>query len=332
MSESPVKEKSRPKYHQEIQAMMYTFGDSRHPLASTASAIESIIHGRLMELIVRAAQVSLRRGGRSISAEDLIFALRRQDPGQSVRLRDFLGWREVRKTAKTNNNNGNADDTTGAAAAALVLEEGNAEEEPTQTVVEPKAKKRMAPRLVPWDHLANVVADGTQGQRLDWCHESSVILHEAAQKNSHDRLALADQITRTMSQAEYLEWTECRQASFTYKKPKKFRDWLGPLPTDHRLSEEAIECLGSMACDLVRHLTQAGLRERKLEEQRETHSQPSHTANANTSQISLFAPPPHQSALLPRHIQVAAKKLQRAACSPASWFPYGLPNRQRMRI
>ncbi|KXS14701.1 hypothetical protein M427DRAFT_57362, partial [Gonapodya prolifera JEL478] len=41
------------------------------------------------------------------------------------------------------------------------------------------------------------------------------------------RLKKADEMTRSMTQEEYMYYSECRQASFTYKKLKRFHDWSG---------------------------------------------------------------------------------------------------------
>jgi hypothetical protein len=43
---------------------------------------------------------------------------------------------------------------------------------------------------------------------------------------SRQRLMLADLLTRAMSHDEYIDYADCRQASFTYKKPSRFREWL----------------------------------------------------------------------------------------------------------
>lgn len=39
------------------------------------------------------------------------------------------------------------------------------------------------------------------------------------------RLRMADELTRTMTKDEYIYYSECRQASFTFKKAKRFREW-----------------------------------------------------------------------------------------------------------
>ena len=43
----------RYRYQSEIQAMMYTFGDVRHPLSSTSLMVEDIVHSQIIELVMR---------------------------------------------------------------------------------------------------------------------------------------------------------------------------------------------------------------------------------------------------------------------------------------
>ena len=40
-----------------------------------------------------------------------------------------------------------------------------------------------------------------------------------------NRLRVADQLTQGMTKEEYMHYSDCRQASFTYKKLKRFREW-----------------------------------------------------------------------------------------------------------
>ena len=71
----------------------------------------------LHEQVLQARQLASKRGGRSISAEDLIFLIR-YDRAKVNRLRTYLSWKDVRKNAKDSDNAaGNVDD---------VIEEGGA--------------------------------------------------------------------------------------------------------------------------------------------------------------------------------------------------------------
>lgn len=42
----------RYRYQSEIQAMMYTFGDVRHPLPAATLLIEDIVHSQIIELVI----------------------------------------------------------------------------------------------------------------------------------------------------------------------------------------------------------------------------------------------------------------------------------------
>lgn len=43
----------RYRYQNEIQSMMYTFGDVRHPLSATTLLIEDIVHNQIIQLVKR---------------------------------------------------------------------------------------------------------------------------------------------------------------------------------------------------------------------------------------------------------------------------------------
>ncbi|KAI5185369.1 transcription initiation protein SPT3 [Nematocida homosporus] len=63
-----------------------------------------------------------------------------------------------------------------------------------------------------------------------------------------DRLYAIDRMTENMSKEEYLDFTECRQASFTFRKIKRFKDFLG---TDYKLKDEVVDILGFVACEVI---------------------------------------------------------------------------------
>ena len=42
----------RYRYQNEIQAMMYTFGDVRNPLPTTTLLIEDILHCQMIEIVI----------------------------------------------------------------------------------------------------------------------------------------------------------------------------------------------------------------------------------------------------------------------------------------
>lgn len=70
----------------------------------------------------------------------------------------------------------------------------------------------------------------------------------AATDELKERLAAIDRMTESMSKDEYLDFTECRQASFTFRKMKKFREYLN---ADCKLKDEIVDILGFVACEIV---------------------------------------------------------------------------------
>jgi transcription initiation protein SPT3 len=109
----------------------------------------------------------------------------------------------------------------------------------------------------------------------------------------------ADDATRQMTREEYQHYSDCRQASFTYRKgashpflrsivqftdtifpAKRFREFLN-LPThlDLKANDDTVDIVGFLAFEMVRSLTLAGLTVKKsLEESflREDYASPVH--------------------------------------------------------
>jgi len=63
-----------------------------------------------------------------------------------------------------------------------------------------------------------------------------------------DRLYMVDRATEIMTKNEYLDFTECRQASFTFRKGKKFREFIN---TEYKIKDEVTDVLGFVACEMV---------------------------------------------------------------------------------
>ncbi|XP_026641449.1 transcription initiation protein SPT3 homolog isoform X3 [Microtus ochrogaster] len=61
----------------ELQSMLFSLGDARRPLHETAVLVEDVVHTQLVNLVQQAAEVSQLRGARVISAEDLLFLMRK---------------------------------------------------------------------------------------------------------------------------------------------------------------------------------------------------------------------------------------------------------------
>lgn len=95
----------------------------------------------------------------------------------------------------------------------------------------------------------------------------------------------ADDVTRQMTREEYQHYSECRQASFTYRKgvwnsfsspsvtnlfftAKRFREFLNlPAHLDLKANDDTVDIVGFLAFEMVRSITIAGLEVKKsLEE------------------------------------------------------------------
>lgn len=127
--------------------------------------------------------------------------------------------------------------------------------------------------------------------------------HATCQRETLRRLRHADLLTLSMSQAEYMEYSECRQASFTYKKARKFREWLiggtarpaslglatlagGSARDLARLSDDTLEILGFLAYEIVQKLTEVSLAVKYELESSRNQSSSTNPANTTTTAIA----------------------------------------------
>lgn len=164
----------------------------------------------------------------------------------------------------------------------------------TTTTANPTAR-RLKPRL-PWSLSAAAIDSDLLAQ--GWQDGDDALLDQIDDTVHDDtRYRLADALTRSMTRAEYLEWTECRQASFTYKKTKKFREWLSPTAvTDYRVNDELLEMFGLLAFIFVELLTSAAL---------SVDGDDCKPADTNLFAVSLFAKPSAKTALSVEQVKAA---------------------------
>ncbi|KAI0920994.1 hypothetical protein AcW1_004883 [Taiwanofungus camphoratus] len=308
------------KYAQEISQMMFVFGEVQDPNPETVNLVEDIVRSQLIELIVQARMLATRRGARYLSAEDLIFLIR-HDRAKVNRLRTYLSWKDVRKHAKDSGGDG------GGGVEVETLEDG-ADEKLT-------AKAQKITIKLPWE-IMTIYSDVLQTD--DEEDEDDIEAHEA----SIQRLKEADDATRQMTREEYQHYSDCRQASFTYRKAKRFREFLNLPPSlDLKANDDTVDIVGFLAFEMVRSLTIAGLEVKKsLEEsylREDLHvvsspvlgkrkagsglnsdakrmrreESPDRDVDSPLPTCSLFLPPPEvRTALRPEHIQDAFARMQ----------------------
>ncbi|KAJ3758567.1 transcription initiation factor IID, 18kD subunit-domain-containing protein [Lentinula raphanica] len=308
------------KYTQEISQMMFVFGEVQDPLPETVNLVEDIVRSQLVELIIQARGLAIRRGARYLSAEDLIFLIR-HDRGKVNRLRTYLSWKDVRKHAK------DSDNAAGGGGVEEALEDG------ADDKLAAKAQKITI--KLPWEITTLYSEVLRQSGREDEDEEDEDDLE--AHAASIQRLKEADDATRQMTREEYQHYADCRQATFTYRKAKRFREFLNlPSHLDLRSNDDTVDIVGFLAFEMVRSLTLAGLSVKKsLEEayHRDDYSSPvlgkrkangmgglaekrrredSPDRDEYTMPVnSLFLPPPEaRTALRPEHIQDAFSRMQ----------------------
>ncbi|CAG8501666.1 11538_t:CDS:2 [Diversispora eburnea] len=282
------KDKSKYRYSSEIQQMMFVFGEVPEPLQETIMLVEDIVRSQVVEIIIQAAAQAAKRGSRYMSAEDLIFLIR-HDRAKVNRLRTYLSWKDVRKNAK---------DTGGNDGAEEIMEEPNAAKAR-------KMKVKLSWELVnSFSEFLNADSDEDDEEELE------------AYNDSIQRLKDADEITRAMTRDEYVHYSECRQASFTYRKAKRFREWANMSAyIDMKPNDDIIDILGFLTFEMVSTLTETALRVKQdLDREQTIHKgikRPRlNNRNFNENSYLFSPPPPEQTALQPSHIHEAFRRLQ----------------------
>ncbi|KKY22853.1 putative saga-like transcriptional regulatory complex subunit [Phaeomoniella chlamydospora] len=295
----------------EIQQMMFVSGETAEASHETTSMIEEIVRQQVIEILTQASAIANRRGVRSISTADLIFLIR-HDKAKVSRLRTFLSWKDVRKNVKDSDDKGVdagdadfADDALPAAGPS----------EPTKKSNPTGKKARVG---LPWDvssFYSEIVPE-----RDDEEGDNALNEEEEAEQNyaTLQRLASADERTKNMTRDEYVFWSDCRQASFTFRKGKKFREWAGfGVVTDSKPNDDIVDILGFLTFEIVQTITEEAL---KVKESEDLYNQRT-SANAATAdqnskkrkreQSSLFQMPEEgRTPVEPKHVREAFRRLQ----------------------
>lgn len=296
---------SKYKYRMEIQQMMFVSGESNDPPIETTSLIEDIVRGQVIEILLQATKTAGTRGTKSIASEDVIFLIR-NDKAKVNRLRTYLSWKDVRKNAKDQESGG---------AESLIENDANGGGPSAAAPATDSSKmlsrfKKSKIRL-PWE-LQFMFSE----QHLETAEESEQVDDEekAATIASLKRLKMADDRTKNMTREEYVHWSECRQASFTFRKAKRFREWaqISQL-CDSRPNDDVVDILGFLTFEIVCSLTEEAMAIKNSEEklmqiktEKETKNQPK-----QKKRKYLFDKPDElANPILPHHIEEAWRRLQ----------------------
>lgn len=70
-----------------------------------------------------------------------------------------------------------------------------------------------------------------------------------------------------MTKEEYVHWSDCRQASFTFRKARRFKDWSGITHLiEGKPNDDVIDILGFLTFEIVCSITETALRIKKNEQ------------------------------------------------------------------
>ncbi|KAK5704433.1 Transcription initiation protein spt3 [Elasticomyces elasticus] len=287
--------------------MMFVSGETSDVSPETTSMIENIVQQQVMEMLKRATDLAGRRGVRTISTDDLIFLIR-HDKAKVSRLRTFLSWKDVRKSAKDSDEKGG-----GGGDAGGVDDFDLAANDPTlgqgPSVGTRNSKNKKAKVGLPWD-VSSFYSEQVP-ERDDEEDEEEEEMNAATLQ----RLKQADERTKGMNAEEYLHFSECRQASFTFRKGKRFREWAGfGVVTDSKPNDDIVDILGFLTYEIVTLLTEEALKVKAAEDalKRESGGDEEKRSRKRRREPGLFDPPEEaRSPVGTGHIQEAYRRLQR---------------------
>ncbi|CAO3616065.1 unnamed protein product [Cunninghamella blakesleeana] len=230
--------RSRYRFQSEIQQMMFVFGEVSDPLTETTTLVEDIIRSQVIEIIIQAAAQASRRNSRYLSTEDIIFLIR-HDRAKVNCLQSFLSWKDVRKNTK---------DGTGDPLEEVV-EDTNSVDKLHRNIIK-----------LPWE-LINQFSDAMVKSANNQDEDSDNDEELEAYKDSIPRLQEADEITKAMTREEYVHYSECRQASFTYRKSKRYREWATISSyVEMKPNDDIVDCLGFLTYEIISKLTNLALK------------------------------------------------------------------------
>ena len=241
-----------------------------------------------------------------------LFFLIRKDAAKTSRLKDFLSWKDVRKTAKDTDEKGadadiGADDTLGG---------GEVPGAGGPLVGDTAKKNKRSKITLPWD-IESFFSERVP-ERDDEEDEDQGESNYATLK----RLKAADERTKDMTKEEYVHWSECRQASFTFRKGKRFREWAGfGIVTDSKPNDDIIDILGFLTFEMVQTLTEEALKVKSEEDVYKSKTGGQDVTKKRKRETGLFDPPEEGNVPVnENHIREAYRRLQNRANKPKVWL------------
>ncbi|CAO1621481.1 unnamed protein product [Parajaminaea phylloscopi] len=281
------------RYLQEISQMMFVFGRVVDPPRQVVEVVEDIVRHQVIQMIIQARSLSILRHARTLSPEDFIFLVR-YDRAKVNRLRTYLSWKDVRKNAKEDGGGGGAGDVDLNAAV----------EDVDMAKAQGSVSRKLRVKL-PWEissTYSDYVVPGAVAAAaarsddaaadplapkapLPNADEDLDDDDQEAMRESLKRLKEADDATLRMTREEYEHYSDCRAASFTFRKAKKFRDFISSSTyLDVRPNDDIVDVLGFLAFEVVREITLGAKAAWEQERQIAQEEQAIRTAHAHGAQ------------------------------------------------
>lgn len=230
---------------EDIQQMMYSFGDCENASKSSALLIEDIIFRFIGQLIFKLAEITEKRGSKTMNVEDILFHFKNNQP----RLTRCLQFVELKRFQKSSPN---------------IIENDAEDQTPffddNLTNIDSKKLKdsmHFISSINPFGPLnTNIISSSFNSQLLD----------------RKKRLELR---TREMSASKYISFSNARKFCFASPngirdKLKKFKSWISPhlLKIDQIIiANLAMEMLAFLAYEAVGELIDLVLIMRSTDDQ-----------------------------------------------------------------
>uniref|UniRef100_A0A8C7Y0Q0 SPT3 homolog, SAGA and STAGA complex component n=1 Tax=Oryzias sinensis TaxID=183150 RepID=A0A8C7Y0Q0_9TELE len=225
-STSKERQTSRNSFIPELQSMMFALGDARRPQHDTAALVEDIVHTQLITMLHQACEGATLRGSRVISAEDILFLMRR-DKRKMARLLKYLQFRDYKSKLLKSLEEEELLQDAGPAAVG-----GN------------QRRQRLAHDFLAWMDQTGELLSLAERQETDPVKQ--------------ERMERLERQTRNMDPAQYTDFCESRQLSFA-KKASKFRDWLDCSSLELKPNSIAMEVLSYLAYETVAQIVDLSL-------------------------------------------------------------------------
>ena len=191
-----VKPSPTTNFVNEIQSMLYGFGDSRRPNIQTAILVDDVVRRQMTELLTRSIEISYQRGANgTVGVEDIAFMMRK-NPVKIQRLYRHLSIKDMA---------GNA--AVGGAPTTDIYGVLNATDN--------RRAKRCKEFLLSIDSEGGLLTQALNDE-----------LHDEMRT---ERLKRIDRLSRDMDERRYAEFTRARQVSFlghNMKFASKFQEWI----------------------------------------------------------------------------------------------------------